>query len=216
MRLTGLAAGLLLLSSLLSTGCCCVSRSGCGDLYIGPWISDPPACDDPCTGCGLTTGCGCDVSCDTGCDSCGPRPLSILGLPTLFGYVYQGDCSSGGACDAAGCGFEALGNGCDCGLPVCGCEPACGLDAGCGFDAVCGVEPGCGYGAACPCGPSCGCGPGSDCGCGGGMHSDVILSPGAVVPPAPPADEMEELPSQTESDEKVPTRTRRIYNPKRQ
>ncbi len=82
--------------SLLSCG------SGCGELYVDEWLSDPPACCDPCDDCGTHTGpSGCcrwlnyplhrgnfwgtrlaDAGC--GCDSCSARadhghhPLSNL------------------------------------------------------------------------------------------------------------------------------------------
>jgi len=68
--------------------------AGCGDVYCGEWMSDPPACGDPCDSCGDAScggchyGCwnplrglahlwgyryaagGCDIGCDAGCDSC--------------------------------------------------------------------------------------------------------------------------------------------------
>lgn len=44
----GGASGMLL--PLLSTKLAC--GSGCGGIYWGEWISDPPACCDPCNDCG--------------------------------------------------------------------------------------------------------------------------------------------------------------------
>ncbi len=72
--------------------------AGCGDVYCGEWISDPPACGDPCDACGETSCGGCD-----GYYGCW-NPLQ--GLAHLWGYRY-----AAGGCDA-GCdvGYDA---GCD-------------------------------------------------------------------------------------------------------
>lgn len=83
---------------------------GCGEVYWGEWVSDPPDCCDPCDPChGCWTG-------PQGC--CNLGPCQRL-LAALHGYSY---------CPAPDCG------------PVCGlcnktsCGPACG-GAGC---ATCG------------------------------------------------------------------------------
>ena len=59
--------------------------AGCGDVYRGEWMSDPPACGDPCDSCGEAT-CG-------GCYGCW-NPLR--GLAHLWGYRYApGGCGVG-------------------------------------------------------------------------------------------------------------------------
>ena len=81
-----------------ATGC-----KGCGDMYWGEWISDPPDCCDPCDQCGGFTGSGGNC-CKTSC---------LERLSRIFnGYRYcPGDC------------------GTSCGLPLLGCN-LCG-GAGC-------------------------------------------------------------------------------------
>ena len=81
-----------------ATGC-----KGCGDVYWGEWISDPPDCCDPCDQCGGFTG--------SGGNCCKPNCLERLSR-VFNGYRYcPGDCSG------------------SCGLPVLGCR-LCG-GAGC-------------------------------------------------------------------------------------
>ena len=67
-------------------------KGGCGDVYIDPWISEPPCVDN----------CGYDCG---GCGSCGQcRPvLSVLKL--LWGAPYATNCSP--------CGPAPCDSGCD-------------------------------------------------------------------------------------------------------
>jgi hypothetical protein len=84
-------------------------NKGCGEIYIGEWISDPPDCCDPCDQC---TGCwtGHQGACHLG-------PFQRL-LAACHGYSY---------CPPPCCG-PACGGFCNRG----GCEPVCGCgDAGC-------------------------------------------------------------------------------------
>jgi len=82
-----------------ATGC-----KGCGDIYYGEWISDPPDCCDPCDQCGGFSG--------SGGNCCKPDCLGRLAR--LFqGYRYCGEC-------AGSCGMPPLfgcricgGAGCD-------------------------------------------------------------------------------------------------------
>lgn len=122
-----IAAAALCGGGILMTGCCGPVMlgscdSGCGEVYIDPWINEPPQ-SDPCDSCGNYNG--------QSCGSC--RPM-FSGLATLWGYRYESGCDSG--CDSCGhdfepaCGIEAPCGGCDsCVGPV---EPACGIEAPCG------------------------------------------------------------------------------------
>lgn len=183
--LKGIAAAALLGGGLLMTGCCgpmmCGScDTGCGELYIDPWINEP-AKPDPCDSCGNYNG--------QSCGSC--RPV-LSGLATLWGYRYDGGCDSG--CDSFGsgfepaCGIEAPCGGCD----SCsgGFEPACGIEASCGGCDSCsgGFEPACGIEA--PCGGCDSCSGGSsryvDAGPVYGhsiVENDPLESSRVVVPP---------------------------------
>lgn len=94
---------------------------GCGEVYWGEWISDPPDCCDPCDQC-------------TG-DWTGPHGFCNLGpcqrlLAALHGYRY---------CPAPDCGPVCGGL---CHKPACG--PACGSCSTCGGSgcATCGVAGG--------------------------------------------------------------------------
>jgi hypothetical protein len=78
-------------TSCLRTNLTC--GAGCGDVYWGEWMSDPPDACDPCNNCGNWTGSGC----------CPPGLLDCLcgSLSCLFGGR-NGGC--GGCCEAgAGC-----------------------------------------------------------------------------------------------------------------
>jgi len=95
---------------------CATCGKGCGEIYWGEWISDPPDCCDPCDQC---------YGCYTG-----PHGACCLGpcqrlLAALHGYSYcpKPDCgpACGGFCNRGGCGS------------VCGCG-----GAGC---ASCGGGP---------------------------------------------------------------------------
>ncbi len=83
----------------------CGACEGCGELYIDPWINEPP-CSDPCDKCGNHNG-----------QSCGKCRSIFDGFESLWGYRCQSGCdecgsaSCGGGCGAS-CG-GALGGGCD-------------------------------------------------------------------------------------------------------
>ncbi len=88
-----------------ATGC-----KGCGDIYWGEWISDPPDCCDPCDQCGGFTG--------SGGDCCKPRCLERIAR-LFHGYRQcPGECGD------------------SCGLPLLGCR----LCGGAGCDSCCGDE----------------------------------------------------------------------------
>jgi len=116
----------MLAAALLSTGCCgplmfhggC--QSGCGEMYVDPWINDPAECCDPCDSCGNYNG--------QSCGSC--RPM-LSGTKSIWGYRYAG----GSGCD--GC------DSCGGGEVACGLEPSCGFEPGCGFEG-CGACADCG------------------------------------------------------------------------
>lgn len=74
--------------------------AGCGDMYCDEWLSDPPACNDPCDKCG-ERGCG-------GCAGYYGYWNPLRGLAHLWGYRYA----------AAGCGV-GCDAGCDAGCDSC-------------------------------------------------------------------------------------------------
>ena len=93
-----------------------ICKQGCGDIYVGEWVSDPPDCCDPCDPChGCFTG-------PQGC--CNLGPLQRL-LAAMHGYSYcpAPDCGpvcglcSKGCCTASHVGFEEPG---DVGCATCG------------------------------------------------------------------------------------------------
>lgn len=77
-------------------------RGGCGEVYVGEWLSEPPTpdpCDFPCGGCGK-------------CNEC--QPIRNI-LRALWGTPYRNDCTAAwcgpscdGGCDSAG-GSDAFG-----------------------------------------------------------------------------------------------------------
>lgn len=171
--LKGIAAATLLSGGLLMTGCCgpmmCGScNSGCGEIYIDPWINEPAGCD-PCDSCGNYNG--------QSCGSC--RPV-LSGLATLWGYRYDAHCDGGGGCDSIGGGFE----------PACGIEAPCGACDSCqgGFEPACGIETPCGGCDSCHGGFEPACGIEAPCGgcdsCQGSpshyVHSAPIHGPSVV------------------------------------
>lgn len=89
-----------------ATGC-----KGCGDIYYGEWISDPPDCCDPCDNCGGFSGSGgtcCKTSCldrlsriFNGYRYCGGDCGGSCGLPQIFGCRICG----GAGCDSCGGGY---------------------------------------------------------------------------------------------------------------
>jgi hypothetical protein len=75
---------------------------GCGEVYWGEWVSDPPDCCDPCNDCGHFTGGQC----------CHPRPLQRLWWG-LHGYKLNDPCGCGGAgCGTCGGGWGGYSGGC--------------------------------------------------------------------------------------------------------
>lgn len=205
----------------------CDSCTGCGELYVDPWINHPADCVDPCDSCGNFNG-----------QSCGKcRPI-FAGFKTLWGYRCGCDpgpvattdrsfaprCSAGcTGCDSCSvepaCGCEGA---CSCGgvfEPGCGLEPTCGCEGACScgsvFEPGCGLEPTCGCEGPCDCEPACGCE--GACSCGQGVISGgygpgtgeyVIESPGIQT-------QGEVFHPVIEAPYK-PSRTRKIFNPRTQ
>lgn len=96
---------------------------GCGEIYLGEWISDPPDCCDPCDNCGNWIG-------HQGYCRLGPAQRV---LAALHGYRYCPPPNCGPVCGPL-CQKPACGSCGTCG-PVCGCD-RCG-GAGC---ASCGGQ----------------------------------------------------------------------------
>lgn len=180
----------------------CDSCTGCGELYVDPWVNHPADCVDPCDACGNYNG--------QSCGSC--RPM-FAGFKSLWGY--RCGCDPGPVATTDRC-FAPSCDGCDSGCdscmmePACGCEGACdcgisiGPGCGCEESCSCGVEPGCGFE------PACGCESGG-CSCGGGvaMSQDVSLNHGEYVVDsyAPSGDDVASQPYK-------PHRTRKIFTPR--
>jgi len=185
-------------------GCCgpssCSSDSsctGCGELYVDPWINEPADCVDPCDTCGNFNG-----------QSCGKcRPI-FGGIRSMWGYRCGDDCGkcvgpvcfSGGGCGALNGGGGCDGGcdgGCSCGAEVVG--PACGCEAACGCEPSCGLEPSCGFET------------GGEV-IYGGMQHEVIdggeyIVDGAYAP-------TEGVTIQPAQQPYKPERTRKIFNPR--
>ncbi len=179
-------------------GCCGPASScndsactGCGELYVDPWINEPANCVDPCDMCGNYNG-----------QSCGRcRPI-FGGIRSLWGYKCGEDCGPcvGPVCFSGGCGALNGGGGCGCGGS---CDSACGCEASCGAEVI---------------GPSCGCESGG-CSCGGGadmLYSDNgshVIDGGEYIVEGDP------MPSQGITIQPAdmpykPERTRKIFNPR--
>ena len=155
-----------------SGGCtdCGDGCSGCGELYVDPWINNPADCVDPCDTCGNYNG-----------QSCGKCRPMFEGIRSLWGYRCGNDCgcgaeptcavSTGGFLGGCKCGVES----CDGGCGECYLEPSCGIGGGCdgGCGSSCGPSCGCEGGCSSSFGPSCGCegGCASGCGASGGCES---------------------------------------------
>jgi len=165
----------------------CDSCTGCGELYVDPWINHPADCVDPCDVCGNFNG-----------QSCGKCRSVFDGFRSLWGY--RCGCPSGPMATtdrqfaplrAAPCG------GCDAGCdeclvePSCGCEgpcqcgtvwePGCGVEPGCGWESPPVYEPGCGLEPVCGCEGSCSCGPVVGGNVHGGPVVDGPVGPGRVM-----------------------------------
>ena len=126
-------------------GCCGPSVAsnnnactGCGELYVDPWINEPADCVDPCDTCGNYNG-----------QSCGKcRPI-FEGVKNLWGYRCGDDC---GVCSDPGCAVSCGrgllgGDGCGCGSKICGPSAGCdscggGCDSGCSSHVDAGVDSG--------------------------------------------------------------------------
>ena len=106
-----------------SGGCtsCSDACSGCGELYVDPWINNPADCVDPCDTCGNYNG-----------QSCGKCRPMFEGIRSLWGYKCGNDCGCGAEPTCAVSTGGLLG-GCKCGVESC--------DGGCG---ACYLEPSCG------------------------------------------------------------------------
>ena len=94
----------------------CGDCSGCGELYIDPWINHPADICDPCDKCGNHNG-----------QSCGKCRSVFSGIPSLWGYRRCDDgCDCGVGTCSGSCGlfsFLRRPSGCDaCGEASCGCD----------------------------------------------------------------------------------------------
>lgn len=113
----------LLLFTAFEVGCCNSCKtdpkcSGCGELYLGAYVDDPPRAE-PCDRCGNYVG----------CDPCAERmPWNRSRgqfFQTINDYVKRrdskccdGDCGCAEECDG-GCGAAGSGDaGCGCGAPA--------------------------------------------------------------------------------------------------
>ena len=175
-------------------GGCGSGCSGCGELYIDPWINDPADCCDPCDCCGNHNG-----------QSCGKCRSIFSGAKCLWGYR----CGNEGACGDASCD-GACDGGCDAG---CGAAPNCGCDGlGCGECArgYLELDHGCGCESACDCGVEAACG------------IEYAASP--MPPMAGPGLQMSSEDGYVGGDQIAtprvvesyrPSRERRIFNPRR-
>jgi hypothetical protein len=76
--------------------CRATSCKGCGEVYYGQWVSDPPACNDPCDNCGNFTGpnSGCHNGCGNGYGN---------GFFGRLAAGIHGGRSGGGACGCSNC-----------------------------------------------------------------------------------------------------------------
>ena len=80
-----------------------VCGSGCGEAYVGEWISTPPDAQDPC----------CGDQWVGGATACRPfcwQPGALLGQLKLYGSRFCSGAESSAPC---GCGDECSGCGCD-------------------------------------------------------------------------------------------------------
>lgn len=179
-------------------GSSCDSCTGCGELYVDPWINNPADCVDPCDACGNHNG-----------QSCGKCRSVFSGVGSLWGYRCGCDPGPGGCTDrqfaprcASGCDVI----GCDGGCTSCVSEPACGCEGSCDCGGY--VEPGCGFEPSCGLEPACGCEGG--CSCGGGIVSDYSSHPGEYVVESP----SNVRPAPVAEKPYKPQRTRKIFNPR--
>lgn len=176
----------------------CDSCTGCGELYVDPWINHPADCSDPCDACGNFNG-----------QSCGKCRSVFAGIATLWGY--RCGCDGGPIATTDRTFAPTCGVGCDgcdsCYVePACGCEGPCDcgviVEPGCGMEPVCGVEPGCGLEPACGCEGGCSCG-------GVGVSESYGPPPGEYIIEAP-----EQASIQSQHRPYTPQRTRKIFTPR--
>ena len=108
----------------------CGNCTGCGELYVDPWINHPPTknCED------------CDGSRTSNCKSC--RPLKA-GIKAIMGLHCGAACDSMLASGEVSCGLEHRHScdGCESCVPQ---EPTCGIpEISCGIEeATCGFPSG--------------------------------------------------------------------------
>lgn len=106
---------------LLSTRLAC--GSGCGGVYFGEWLYDPPDCCDPCNDC------GCFVDAQPCHHRCGIldgvagvlHSVKQVVVTGIYGYYPCGGCGHCGGCDTVAapchdCGAGDCGGNCDGGL----------------------------------------------------------------------------------------------------
>ena len=193
------------------------SCTGCGELYVDPWINEPADCVDPCNTCGNYNG--------QSCGSC--RPL-FEGFRSLWGYRCGDDCGDcGDSGCAVSCGGGLLGgNACGCGAEICG--GSCGVES-CGCDGGCGPSCGCEVGYESGCGVDAGCGCSS---CSGGetigheIHYGNNVEHGHVIEGGEYIVEGGQIPTPAHVPQSIgsakpavqqpykPERTRKIFNPR--
>jgi len=226
-RLLGLV--LLGLIAIGLTGCvgpmgagCRDSCTGCGELYIDPWINHPADCTDPCDSCGNYNG-----------QTCGQCRSIFAGAKSLWGYRCGCDPAPvklSDRCFAPDCNRPC--DGCDSGCDSCLIEPACGCEGPCGCDSY--VEPGCGLEPGCGFEPTCGCDGPCDCSMDMRTYSapsgsymieqpgTIIDQPGTIIEPSTPAESgptminqpRQVLPAPRADTTYAPSRTRQIFRPR--
>ena len=195
-------------ASACSAGAC----SGCGELYIDPWINHPADTCDPCDVCGNHNG-----------QSCGKCRSVFDGVATMWGYRCASGCDDcvETACDAGpcpGCGPDIINAAASvvnaivscgtCGEVDCGCDAgfvsygdaACGCDVGCGVEVGCGLEVGC---------EACG---EVACGCDGGPYGLETIHAGEVYLGGHPTPLRREVADVAPTEQPYqPSRTRKIF-----
>ena len=90
--------------------------SGCGEIYVDEWGSNPPECCDPCQGADWI---GPNTSCHSACRSSCWQPgdlarrlgLGLLGGRNCTGDQSSADCGCGGGCSDGGCGDGGCSDG---------------------------------------------------------------------------------------------------------
>ena len=88
--------------------------SGCGEVYVDEWLSNPPECCDPCDGADFI---GANSNCHSSCRAACWQPGDLLrrmGSGLLGGRYCTGDqssadCGCGGGCDDGGCSDGSCG-----------------------------------------------------------------------------------------------------------